>query len=77
MEVDELERTRRRRGDELAEKKKVLASVEKLHESNPMLGLRGVRLGIHLPGPDPHAGAGDLRGRLHARRTASTSTPRS
>jgi len=32
----------------LAEKKAVLAAVERLHEANPMLGLRGVRLGIHL-----------------------------
>jgi len=32
----------------LAEKRRILAAVEKLHESNPMLGLRGVRLGIHL-----------------------------
>ena len=47
MEVDALERTG---GDaaKLAEKKKILASVEKLHEANPMLGLRGVRLGIHM-----------------------------
>jgi pyruvate,orthophosphate dikinase len=32
----------------LAEKKRILVAVEKLHEANPMLGLRGVRLGIHL-----------------------------
>jgi pyruvate,orthophosphate dikinase len=32
----------------LAEKRAVLAAVERLHEANPMLGLRGVRLGIHL-----------------------------
>ena len=28
----------------------LLAAVERLHESNPMLGLRGVRLGIVVPG---------------------------
>ncbi len=28
----------------------VLAAVERLHESNPMLGLRGVRLGLLTPG---------------------------
>ena len=28
----------------------LLAAVERLHESNPMLGLRGVRLGLVLPG---------------------------
>ncbi|MFA4836430.1 MAG: putative PEP-binding protein, partial [Dehalococcoidia bacterium] len=27
----------------------MLAAVESLHEANPMLGLRGVRLGIHIP----------------------------
>ena len=35
---------------ELAEKKAVLAKVNELHEANPMLGLRGVRLGIVKPG---------------------------
>ena len=29
---------------------KMLAAVERLHESNPMLGLRGVRLGLAIPG---------------------------
>jgi pyruvate,orthophosphate dikinase len=28
----------------------LLAAVERLHESNPMLGLRGVRLGLLIPG---------------------------
>ncbi|WP_442940294.1 putative PEP-binding protein [Nocardioides sp. B-3] len=30
--------------------RKLLAAVQRLHESNPMLGLRGVRLGIVIPG---------------------------
>jgi len=30
-------------------KEQILKKVERLHESNPMLGLRGVRLGIHIP----------------------------
>ncbi len=34
---------------ELAAKRKVLDSVDALREQNPMLGLRGVRLGIHMP----------------------------
>jgi len=34
---------------ELAGKRTVLAAVEALREQNPMLGLRGVRLGIHMP----------------------------
>jgi pyruvate,orthophosphate dikinase len=33
----------------LAQKRKLLAAVEGMREANPMLGLRGVRLGIHLP----------------------------
>ena len=34
---------------ELEEKRKLLARVEQLHEFNPMLGHRGVRLGITYP----------------------------
>jgi pyruvate,orthophosphate dikinase len=33
----------------LQEKEKLLSAVEGMHEANPMLGLRGVRLGIHIP----------------------------
>jgi pyruvate,orthophosphate dikinase len=33
----------------LAPKQRMLAAVENLREQNPMLGLRGVRLGIHMP----------------------------
>ena len=47
LEVAELERTGAD-AERLAGQRRVLASVEKLHEANPMLGLRGVRLGIHL-----------------------------
>ena len=35
--------------DGLAEKESLLASVRNLHESNPMMGLRGVRLSIVMP----------------------------
>jgi pyruvate,orthophosphate dikinase len=35
---------------ELAQKQKMLTAVEGMREQNPMLGLRGVRLAIHLPG---------------------------
>jgi pyruvate,orthophosphate dikinase len=35
--------------DGLEEKETLLAAVEKLHESNPMMGLRGIRLGIVYP----------------------------
>jgi pyruvate, orthophosphate dikinase len=33
-----------------ARDEKLLAAVNRLHESNPMLGLRGVRLGLTIPG---------------------------
>jgi pyruvate,orthophosphate dikinase len=33
----------------LAEKEELLANVEAMHESNPMMGLRGVRLSIYMP----------------------------
>ena len=48
VEVKELELTG---GDQmlLEEKRKLLARVEELHEFNPMLGLRGCRLGILMP----------------------------
>jgi pyruvate, orthophosphate dikinase len=36
-------------GPALDEKERVLAEVERLHEENPMLGLRGCRLGILFP----------------------------
>jgi len=34
---------------EVRTKEHILTRVESLHEANPMLGLRGVRLGIHIP----------------------------
>ena len=38
-------------GDSVTEKDKdLLAAVRRLHEQNPMLGLRGVRLGLVIPG---------------------------
>jgi pyruvate,orthophosphate dikinase len=48
VEVAKLEVTN---GDkrELDAKRKLLARVEQLHEFNPMLGHRGVRLGITYP----------------------------
>jgi pyruvate,orthophosphate dikinase len=36
-------------GAKLEEKRRLLARVEELHEFNPMLGLRGCRLGITMP----------------------------
>lgn len=39
----------KKKGSELEEKRQLLARVEQLHEFNPMLGHRGVRLGITYP----------------------------
>jgi pyruvate,orthophosphate dikinase len=38
------------RGEDASQQEAVLAKVRQLHEANPMLGLRGVRLGILKPG---------------------------
>jgi pyruvate, orthophosphate dikinase len=38
------------RGDDVEDRKRLLQKVNELHEANPMLGLRGVRLGIVKPG---------------------------
>jgi pyruvate, orthophosphate dikinase len=38
------------RGEEVEADVRLLQAVERLHESNPMLGLRGVRLGLVVPG---------------------------
>ena len=35
--------------DQVRIKERILRQAEILHEANPMLGLRGVRLGIHIP----------------------------
>ncbi|MBI3649154.1 MAG: pyruvate, phosphate dikinase [Actinobacteria bacterium] len=40
----------RERGQDMTEQERVLRKVNELHETNPMLGLRGVRLGIVKPG---------------------------
>ncbi|MGZ5129358.1 MAG: pyruvate, phosphate dikinase [Actinomycetota bacterium] len=40
----------RERGDDVSEQERILQKVNELHEMNPMLGLRGVRLGIVKPG---------------------------
>jgi pyruvate, orthophosphate dikinase len=40
----------RDRGEDVSEHEQVLRKVRELHETNPMLGLRGVRLGIVKPG---------------------------
>src|SRR5207237_10009695 len=48
----DVERLRNQGGssNELNEKEELLRAVESLRESNPMLGLRGCRLGLMFPG---------------------------
>ena len=48
QEVTEL-RVRGNDPKRLQEKERMLTAVESMREANPMLGLRGVRLGIHIP----------------------------
>jgi pyruvate,orthophosphate dikinase len=45
----QVERARSERAEELPELERLLARVEELHEDNPMLGMRGCRLGIVYP----------------------------
>ncbi|WP_232072746.1 pyruvate, phosphate dikinase [Phytohabitans flavus] len=40
----------RERGEDAAKAEALLAAVRRMHEQNPMLGLRGVRLGLVIPG---------------------------
>jgi pyruvate,orthophosphate dikinase len=40
----------RERGEDPGRDAKLLEAVQRLHEQNPMLGLRGVRLGLVIPG---------------------------
>jgi pyruvate,orthophosphate dikinase len=48
VEVTEM-RVRGETGAALAEKEELLQAVEDMEEANPMMGLRGIRLGITLP----------------------------
>ncbi|MGC4889155.1 pyruvate, phosphate dikinase [Micromonospora sp. DT227] len=38
------------RGEDVAKEEALLSAVRRMHEENPMLGLRGVRLGLVIPG---------------------------
>ncbi|AEE46475.1 pyruvate, phosphate dikinase [Cellulomonas fimi] len=38
------------RGQDVPDDERLLAAVQRMHEANPMLGLRGVRLGLVVPG---------------------------
>lgn len=48
VQVTEM-RAKGQEGPELAEKERLLEAVRKMHEANPMMGLRGIRLGITYP----------------------------
>ena len=50
------------RGEEDTKEHKLLDAVKRLHEENPMLGLRGVRLGIVIPGLFAMQATGHPRG---------------
>lgn len=45
-----IEKRVKREAEGLAELERLLSAIENLHESNPMMGLRGVRLSIVMPG---------------------------
>jgi pyruvate,orthophosphate dikinase len=49
VDLARLEASGKNSGKEYQEKKQLLARVEQLHEFNPMLGHRGVRLGVTYP----------------------------
>ncbi len=49
VEVTEM-RVKGETGPDMEAKQKLLAAVENMQESNPMMGLRGIRLGITMPG---------------------------
>ena len=61
--LDELARLRAAGRDdgEVARLERIKARVEALHEQNPMLGIRGCRLGLMHPGDLRDAGARDRR----------------
>ena len=55
--------------EEDATDEQMRARIRALHESNPMLGTRGCRLGLDVPGDLRDAGARDRAGRARRRRT--------
>ena len=61
---------------ELSEVHEMLGRVEALRETNPMLGLRGVRLGITMPEITRMQARADLRGRRPGGRARRRPPPR-
>jgi pyruvate,orthophosphate dikinase len=54
------------RGEATELDRRLLQAVQRLHEQNPMLGLRGVRLGVVIPGLFEMQARSDPGGRLRA-----------
>jgi pyruvate,orthophosphate dikinase len=50
VDVTKLECAGKQQSEEYKDKRRMLAKVQDLHEANPRLGLRGVRLSIYFPG---------------------------
>ena len=68
-------RTEGKSGEELEQKEKLLVAVERMHEQNPMLGLRGIQIGHSVSADHRHAGPRDHdRGRRTDGRRGSRST---
>jgi pyruvate,orthophosphate dikinase len=74
VEIKELELTKPR-SPKLKELRVVLARVEELHEQNPMLGLRGCRLGIAYPEITEMQARAIIEAALQAKKAGNTVVP--
>ena len=63
--------------DELTATRSLLRQVSELHESNPMLGLRGVRLGLRIPDLTRMQARAVVEAAIEAIQRAATRSPRS
>jgi pyruvate,orthophosphate dikinase len=75
VEISHLEDTKPR-SPKLKELRPLLARVQELHETNPMLGLRGCRLGIAFPEITEMQVPRHLRGRGRRQEQGRRSAPR-
>ena len=64
-------------GGASAEDKELLATIKALHEQNPMLGLRGCRLGLMIPDFVKIQTRAILNAQIAVKRLAATRSPRS
>ncbi|MGA3126131.1 MAG: pyruvate, phosphate dikinase [Candidatus Korobacteraceae bacterium] len=74
VEIKELELTKPR-SPKLKELRVILARVEELHEQNPMLGLRGCRLGIAYPEITEMQARAIIEAALQAKKAGNTVVP--